>query len=134
MSARTDFRTMGHILLVDDNTELLAIQRQVLIDAGHTVVTAKNGVHALREASEQAFDLVITDIIMPEKEGIEIIFTLRRAKPGLRIIAMSGGGVVGAESYLDIAKAFGAALTLEKPFNNQALLAAVGTVLAMPTK
>lgn len=120
---------MSCILLVDDHAEFLAVQKELLEDAGHTVVTASNGFKALAAMDAGVFDLVITDIIMPGKEGIETIIELRRRHPLLKIIAMSGGGRVGAMSYLELAEKLGAIHTLEKPFNEAVLLEAIDTVL-----
>jgi CheY-like chemotaxis protein len=120
---------MSCILLVDDHAEFLAVQKELLEDAGHTVVTAANGFKALAAVDAGVFDLVITDIIMPGKEGIETIIELRRRHPLLKIIAMSGGGRVGAMSYLELAEKLGAIHTLEKPFNEAVLLEAIDTVL-----
>lgn len=109
--------------------EFLTVQRELLEYAGHTVVTATDGFKALAAVEAGNFDLVITDIIMPGKEGIEIIMELRRRHPLLKIIAMSGGGRVGAISYLELAEKLGALHTLEKPFNQAVLIEAVDTVL-----
>lgn len=120
---------MSRILLVDDHVEFLDVQRELLEDAGHSVVTATNGFQALAAVDAEEFDLMITDIIMPGKEGLEIILELRRRHPLLKVVAMSGGGVVGAGNYLEIAEKFGAVHTLEKPFNATTLLDAVTLVL-----
>jgi len=120
---------MSRILLVDDHAEFLAVQRELLEDAGHTVVTATNGFKALAAVDAESFDLVITDIIMPGKEGLETIIELRRRHPLLKVMAMSGGGLVGACGYLELAEKFGAVHTLEKPFSRGVLIDAVTTVL-----
>lgn len=109
--------------------EFLTVQRELLEYAGHTVVTATDGFKALAAVETGNFDLVITDIIMPGKEGIEMIMELRRRHPLLKIIAMSGGGRIGAMSYLELAEKLGALHTLEKPFNQAVLIEAVDTVL-----
>ncbi|HSI09645.1 MAG: response regulator [Rariglobus sp.] len=121
---------MSCILLVDDHAEFLAVQKEILEDAGHTVVTASDGHRALVAVKAGGIDLVITDIIMPRKEGIETIVELRTNYPLLKVIAMSGGGRVGALSYLEVAEKLGALHTLEKPFNAATLLAAVKMVLS----
>lgn len=121
---------MSRILLVDDQVEFLSVQRQLLENAGHTVVTATDGFKALAAVETTEFDLVITDIIMPGKEGLETIMELLRRHPLLKVIAMSGGGSVGAWNYLELAEKFGALCTLEKPFNEAKLLAAVDMVLS----
>lgn len=123
---------MSHILIVDDNAAMLMIEREVLRRAGHTIVTAGDGNQALEAVEKEKFDLVITDIIMPGKEGIETIMELRQRHPGLKIIAMSGGGRVGPGNYLDLAKRLGASATLAKPFTEAELFAAVNTVLGTP--
>jgi DNA-binding NtrC family response regulator len=120
---------MSRILLVDDHVEFLTVQQELLENAGHTVVAATDGFKALVALESAAFDLVITDIIMPRKEGIETIMELRRRHPGLKIIAMSGGGRVGAWSYLELADKLEAFETLEKPFSGATLLAAVDAAL-----
>lgn len=121
---------MANILLVDDNTTLLKLQGEFLRRAGHRVVAVDNGKEAMRLVQAGPFDLVITDLIMPEKEGIEIILELRRKIPALKIIAMSGGGRASATDYLAIARKLGASQTLAKPFTGEELLGAVNTVLA----
>jgi len=120
---------MSCILLVDDHAEFLAVQQQLLEEAGHTVVTATNGFKALSAVDAGVFDLVITDIIMPGKEGLETIIELRRRHPLLKVIAMSGGGRVGALSYLELAEKLGAIHTLEKPFTGAVLMEAVNTAI-----
>jgi DNA-binding NtrC family response regulator len=120
---------MSRILLVDDHPEFLSVQQELLQDAGHTVVTASDGFKALAAVNAGNFDLVITDIIMPGKEGIETIMELRERHPLLKVIAMSGGGRVGALSYLELAEKLGAIATLEKPFNQALLIKTVDMVL-----
>lgn len=120
---------MSRILLVDDQVEFLNIQRELLENAGHTVVTATNGFKALAAVEAEEFDLMITDIIMPGKEGLEVIFELRHRHPLLKVMAMSGGGMVGAANYLQLAEKFGALHTLEKPFTAATLMDAVTVVL-----
>ena len=107
---------MACILVVDDEEVVRVTLRQMLEKAGHQVFEAENGVEALRVFEKREADLVITDIIMPEKEGIETIMELRQRKPDLKIIAMSGGGRTGNREYLHLAKSFGADNVLPKPF------------------
>ena len=106
--------------------ELVAL---VLALDRHVVTTASDGNEALAAVEQGDFDLVVTDLVMPDKEGIETILTLRRMRPGLPIIAMSGGAIGKAGDYLEIAGAVGAARTLTKPFANRELLDAVREVL-----
>ncbi len=121
---------MANILVVDDNIAFLEIQTEFLRRAGHEVTPATNGIEAMNRADSQAFDLVITDLIMPDKEGVQVIMELRKKHPGVKIIAMSGGGRVNAEDYLAIARRLGAAKTLSKPFTGDELLGAVAEVIA----
>src|SRR5665213_2445575 len=96
---------MANLLLVDDDDEFLKLQGELLRLAGYSVVTASNGKEAIRMAKDHAFDLVITDLVMPEKEGIQTIMELRRKFPALKIIEISGGGEGGgAEDYLLMAR------------------------------
>lgn len=122
------------ILVVDDESELRDVVAQVLQTAGHRVVQAGNGAEATKLFAREHFDIVLTDVIMPEKDGMQVIAELRTKRPGVRIIAMSGGGHVPRDQYLKLASALGAHAALEKPFNNQALLAAVQKVLGPQAK
>ncbi|MEO6004581.1 MAG: response regulator [Opitutus sp.] len=116
------------ILVVDDEPALREILSRVLADAGHRVVGAGNGKEASKALSSGAFDIVLTDVIMPEKDGMQVISELRKKFPTVRIIAMSGGGHVSRDQYLKIAKGLGAHAVLEKPFANQQLLATVEAI------
>ena len=82
----------ARILLVDDEPAILEILRQALLAEGFEVETAANGNEAVQRAKRQLFDLVLTDLIMPEMDGIQTMLELRAVHPGIRIIAMSGGG------------------------------------------
>ncbi len=121
---------MANLLLVDDDAAFLKLQCEFLRRAGHAVTTAANGKEAMRLVQDNVFDLVITDLVMPEKEGIETIMELRREIPALKIIAMSGGGRNTPEDYLVIARKIGAAQTLAKPFSGKELVEAVASVLS----
>ena len=112
---------MATILLVDDNDELRKMLERGLTRAGHTVVTAANGSHGLTALDGGTFDLVLTDIVMPDMEGLQFIRSMRKANPTIPVIAMSGGGRGTADDYLEMASRFGAAKTLEKPFTLAAL-------------
>jgi CheY-like chemotaxis protein len=113
------------ILVVDDEPELRDLMTRVLNRGGHRVTCAANGLEASRAVANQHFDVVVTDVIMPEKDGIQVINELRRKYPQVKIIAMSGGGHVSRDQYLKIAKGLGAHALLEKPFSNDELLATV---------
>lgn len=120
---------MAKILVIDDDDQLRDLLVRVLKRAEHEVRHADNGRSGERECEAFQPDLVVTDIVMPEQEGIETIMSLRRHVPRLPIIAMSGGAMYGSGEYLDIARRLGAA-TLRKPFLPQDLLDAVDQALA----
>jgi YesN/AraC family two-component response regulator len=120
---------VARILIIDDDDHILKALHQMLEIEGHKVIDASNGKEGLKLFRENGADLVITDILMPEKQGLEMIEELRRDFPHVKIIAMSGGGRVGPYDYLDMARKSGALLTLTKPFDREELLEAVNAVL-----
>ncbi|MEI8396529.1 MAG: response regulator [Rhodospirillaceae bacterium] len=115
---------MALILVVDDE-DLVRKTVSMMLKGDHSVVVAKNGKDALEQVKRYAPNLVITDIIMPEMEGVELIMELLRTDPGLRVIAMSGGGRAHNFDYLQVALQAGALRILRKPFTKQDLLEAV---------
>ena len=117
------------ILLVDDDKAVLHSLRSLLEDLGFCVVTACDGVEALRKFRASPPDLMLTDIIMPEKEGIDLIMQLRREYPTTKIIAMSGGGRIGNKDFVSIATALGADAGLQKPFDDEQLAATLDSVI-----
>ncbi len=122
---------MARILIIDDEELARFTVRLILETAGHEVGEAKNGNEGLTQFRSNPYDLVITDIIMPEKEGIETIIELRKDYPDLRIIAISGGGRTRNLDFLRLAGQFGAAVSLAKPFSDDELIVAVNTCLGM---
>lgn len=122
---------MAQVLVVDDDESLRRFIRQVLEREGHAVDEAENGARAIERIAQGRVDLVITDLIMPEKEGIETIMEVRQRNPEVRIIAMSGGGRLGPDSYLDTAQRLGADRSLAKPFQRHMLVNLVSEVLAV---
>ena len=120
---------MAQILVIDDDPQIGRLLEKVLSRAGHEVVIALNGREGLQLFREGTFDLLITDLIMPEKEGLETIMELRRDYPDSNIIAMSGGGRIGPDSYLKMANTLGAKKTLTKPFGREDLLSAVNDLV-----
>ncbi len=118
------------VLVIDDEAGIREMISKMLSDEKYEVFVASNGNEGMKIIKEELdIDLVITDIIMPEKEGIETIFDLKRNYSDIKIIAISGGGRIGAESYLYTAKELGANLVLQKPFVQQELLDAVHQLL-----
>lgn len=123
---------MAHILIIDDDDNLRAVLRRVLESEGHVVSAACDGREALRVFGSSV-DLVITDILMPEMDGLETIGVLKQRVAGLPIIGMSGGGHIRPEEYLNVAAILGADRILIKPFAHLALLEAVAELLPAPT-
>lgn len=121
---------MAKIVLIDDEKDLRQTLRLFLEHAGHAVVEAENGDEGIALHKSEAPDLVITDLIMPGKEGIETILELRRYDATTPIIAISGGGRLELTDFLQAARKLGAAYTLKKPFRREQLLEAVEKALS----
>jgi len=120
---------MARILLIEDDDSVRTILYLTLVHYGHSVVEARDGREGLDLFRLGGVDLVITDIVMPGKEGFEVLMKIRKKNPALKIIAISGGGLHNAAHYLHTAKLLGAAKVLAKPFSNEALMAAVNELL-----
>ena len=120
---------MASILVIDDDQSIREVLRKVLERVGHTVSEAADGKAALRRFAGDPTDVVISDIYMPEMDGIEFLIRVREAFPEARIIAMSGGGFLDQESVLDAASKLGAVGVLEKPFSPEECLEVVQTAL-----
>jgi len=116
---------MAHILIIDDESKVRLLLRKLFESRGYTVSEASNGNEGIRQYQQKPADLIITDLIMPEKEGIETIVELKKKYPDIKIIAMSGGGKFQHSGYLDVAKRLGAECTFEKPIRREELLAAI---------
>jgi CheY-like chemotaxis protein len=119
---------MPKILLVEDSVPLREIIRQSLTDHGHTVFEAENGRKAITMIGQHEPDLMITDLVMPEFDGMELLMAVGRAKPGLPVIAISGTAL-HLELLLKTAGHLGAARALAKPFTPTQLLDAIKEVL-----
>jgi two-component system, chemotaxis family, chemotaxis protein CheY len=120
---------MARILVMEDDPSFRNAVRVVLEAAGYEVIEAADGAVGLRLHREQGADLVLVDIFMPERDGLEVIRTLKIEAPGAKIIAMSGGGTTLKISLLDEAAALGASRILSKPFHPSALLKAIRELL-----
>ena len=116
---------MARILLIEDNDSIRNLLRENLELEGHTVIEARDGQEGLDLFRQGGADLVITDILMPEKEGLAVLMELRTAQSPVNIIAISGGG----QNYLATAKLLGAAKVLLKPFPIAVLIAAIEELL-----
>jgi DNA-binding response OmpR family regulator len=113
---------MAAILLVEDELELKEMLKIALARRSFTVIEAENGREAIARFRPGITDLVITDLIMPEEDGLKVIIKVREVKPSVRIIAISGGGKAGPGNYLSLAKALGADAVFSKPFSIAELL------------
>jgi DNA-binding response OmpR family regulator len=122
---------MARILIVDDDDTICSLVALILTQAGHTAIAVQNGRDAARLLHREPYDLVITDILMPERDGLETIMALRREKKQVPVIAMSGMSR-DAPLYLEVAKKLGAVRTLAKPFTGPELVALVNGVLQEP--
>ncbi|MDP7061574.1 MAG: response regulator [Planctomycetota bacterium] len=113
---------MARILIADDDSEIRITLQKLLQMVGHEVELAKDGLEAVRILDSETFDLMVTDIVMPNQEGLESIMQARQKHPDLHLIAMSGGGKGRTENYLRMAKSFGAEAIFKKPFSPREML------------
>lgn len=122
----------NRILVVDDDDQVLALLRAILERESYLVDTVGDGIQAVEVFDPAVHALVITDIVMPEKEGIETIMELRAIRPDLPVIAISGGGRIGADDYLAWVRRCGVEHTFTKPVPRQDLLDAVAELVGVP--
>jgi DNA-binding response OmpR family regulator len=120
---------MSLILLIEDDKELRCMIRSALVRKDFNVLEADNGKEALIQFKPGIIDLVITDLLMPEEDGLEVIMKIREKKPGIKIIAISGGGKAGPGSYLNLAKGLGADAVFSKPFSIGELVSKIESLL-----
>jgi CheY-like chemotaxis protein len=120
---------MPGVLIVEDDKELREMLKMSLLRRGFAVQEAENGKEAISHFKPLITDLVVTDLIMPEEDGIKVVITLRELKPSIKIIAISGGGKVGPGSYLNLAKALGADAVYSKPFSIKDLIVKIEQLL-----
>jgi CheY-like chemotaxis protein len=120
---------MTQILVIDDDDLIRGLLRSVLEKAGYQVLEAPDGNVGIEIFREQSADLIITDILMPEKEGLETIMEIKRESPDVKIIAISGGAKCGPFTYLKLAERFGAERVFSKPLEMRQLLQAIRELL-----
>lgn len=120
---------MHHILVIDDEAPIRKLLRELLERAGYRVTVAEDGDAGIKIQYKDPADLVITDLIMPKKEGIETVTDLRRDFPNTKIIVISGGGAIGTQRFLKLAKTIGADRTLPKPLSIRTILHVVQELL-----
>ncbi len=120
---------MKRILIIDDEQIVLEVLRKILELEGYEVVTAFNGAEGIEVFRQKPCDLVITDMVMPEKDGLQTILDLRKETPDLAVIAMSGGGTISKERYLAVAGYLDGIITITKPFSLESITGAVAKLL-----
>lgn len=122
---------MASILIIEDDQRLRLALKENLTYRGYEVTDASNGLEGINSFISNRPDLIVMDIIMPEKEGIETIRELKRDYPSVKIIAISGGGTLGPEHYLKVAIAMGADRALKKPFRTDILVGSIEELLTL---
>jgi DNA-binding response OmpR family regulator len=120
---------MAGVLIVEDDKELREMIALSLTRRKFTVLEAVNGKDAIMRFKPSITELVVTDLIMPEEDGLKVIMRLRELKPSLKVIAISGGGKAGPGSYLNLARALGADAIFSKPFSINDLVAKIEELL-----
>lgn len=120
---------MSRILVIDDNTTMREAVCEMLRQSGYDAISVENGRVAVQMHRDAPVDLIITDLFMPDTDGLEIIYQFRHEFPEVKIIAVSGGGSRGLVELLSVAKKMGAQRALMKPFAWEDLLAAVEEML-----
>ena len=120
---------MSTVLIIDDEPLIVSLLKEILLDLAYVVVTAKNGLEGIKQERKYSVDLIITDIIMPELDGIEMIKQLKLKKPKLPIIAISGGATLNNQKRLEDAKKLGVYYCFNKPFNLGEISSAVKNCL-----
>lgn len=127
---------MAQILIIDDDDQLRRMMRQMLEGAGHTVTEAEDGRRGFEAFSAEPSDLVVTNLFMPERDGLEVIKAVRGSGAAVPIVLVSGAGAAGAPStsyasnMFRIAEKFGASRVLQKPFDRDALVGTISDLLA----
>jgi len=126
---KPNFNGMAGILLVEDNNDLRGMLKNSLEKSKYVVIEASNGREASQKFNSALVDLVVTDLLMPEQDGIGLIMELKKSNPDIKIIAISGGGKAGPANYLNIAETLGADAVFAKPFSLQEFMAQVNELL-----
>lgn len=121
---------LAAVLIIDDNEEIRTLWTDVLEDEGHSVIQAESGVVGVKLARAHPVDVIVTDIMMPDKDGLETIIEIQSHNPTAKIIAVSGGGDMLKQSFLPVAGALGAIMTLNKPVDINEFCEAVSTLAA----
>ena len=125
---------MQGILIVEDDAELREMVKTALVRNKFTVIEASNGKEAITYFKPFVTDVVITEIVMPEEDGLGVIRKLKKLKPELKIIAMTGGGKASPRHYLNFAKMLGADVTITKPFQINDLISIVENLFKLSNR
>lgn len=121
---------MAKILMVDDEEPILKLMTEILEQDNHEVTMARTGQEGISQYHADMFDLVITDLVMPEKSGLDLIMELRKSNPEVKVIAISGGGGIhGRFDYLPIASLIGALKVIKKPFQINEMKEAIASLI-----
>jgi DNA-binding response OmpR family regulator len=120
----------ANMLVVEDDSELLQVMTGALRAAGHNVLAAEAGEAGLQLFRAEPPDLVVCDIVMPDRDGIELIPEMKRLQPTVKLLAISGRQMIGALDVLSLARSMGADATLAKPFSTEALVTIAEALLA----
>ena len=121
---------MAKILIVDDDPDICFVLKKLLERKGHEAVISLNGLEAMKWLERNPFDIVITDLLMPEMDGVELIMEMRLRYPDQNVIAISGGGRIDADTYLKMAKLIKVKHTFQKPVRADELLKAIDDLLS----
>lgn len=122
---------MASVLVIDDAPGMRRLMARILTTMGHVAIEAEDGAVGLKLFKEYRPPLVITDVLMPERDGIETILSIRRLSLATKILAVSGGGQSFRYEFLEVTRKFGAQMTLRKPFRTDEFVAAVTSLLPL---
>jgi DNA-binding response OmpR family regulator len=125
---------MAIVLVVDDDPTIRTIAAELLREERHAIIEAADGDEALRVLDATHAELVVLDMLMPNRDGLETIMEIRRRHPGVRILAISSGGSIGVGNLLGMARVFGADETLAKPLSFTTFAATVNRLLEAPAQ
>jgi CheY-like chemotaxis protein len=125
---------LASILIADDDPTVRMIACEMLRDGDYAIIEAADGDLAMQVIERVPIDLVVLDLLMPNRDGLEVIRTIRQSHPGIRILAISSGGRASAVSYLETARVFGADEVMAKPLRMVSFVAAVERLLQAPSR
>ena len=120
---------MARILIIDDEKDFLEYLKDLLVDEGYEIITALNGIEAIELYKKKPVDIVITDLLMPEKDGEETILELQGINPQVKIVVITGGGDISAEDHIQLLESLNVKHAFLKPFNSDRLLTVIKELL-----